>query len=964
MSITIGSFGDDMIVSGDGDDVIISLSGNDVIVSGDGDDIVVSGSGDDYIDAGAGDDTVIAGSGDDIIYGGSGYDLLIAGSGNDYVDGGDDNDLIIGNSGNDILIGGSGNDIVLAGSGDDLALYNIDNNQGYFDYYDGGSGTDTLELTVTADYLVNTLNLDRSGQDLIDYFNNAGKTVDFSNYGINLVARNFENININVINTDPVANDDAANANEDGPAINIDLTANDTDVDGDDVEIASIDTTGTLGSVIVNADNDSVTYDPNGQFESLGSGEMAQDVFSYSVEDGFGGSDSATVTVTILGANDAPTVAAAANANGLEDQAYSISNDDLLALINADDVDISDKNNLAIIIAAGSVVNGTLVQAGDDLNPWIFQPDADFNGDMSFSYQVSDDEGLLSNSGLATIAIAAVNDAPSFVIGDDQMVIAGVGAQSVSMWASDISAGPANESDQSLMFLVSTDNDAAFVALPTIDAATGDLNYELQSSFVGTVNIDVSLQDDGGTANGGDDTSDAQSFMITADVGQIIQGDDNNNVLFGNDTDNIIYPGGGTDEVHAAGGDDVIIFTEPSQYADADIIDGGAGVDLVVFDPTAIEYGLAAALGALGQAALPGHQIGEYFNQNKDSGVVDYGDFNSPNITINTVLIDVESVAYLVKDGGGIGIEYVTGSDGSDEIVTQASIISVINANDGNDILQSAANISFLNPEAGSDTIFANPTAADFVILREGYGDNVVNGFDLTNDVLFINIPDINLLGNDPTVANPFFSVGDDGSGNLQLTLSSDGSSVTFMGVDPLDAANLAVLEAPTLFTDGNDTVNFNSTLNTVLTFNMLYSFDNMTNAGDGNDDVTLSTAINGEGVLFSGGAGDDTLRSQSTGENDRVAGDSGADTFVFTNVDNGQDTIVDFSQADGDQVDLQAFQLGLLPDPQAALTAAISDNGDGNAVIDLAQLGGSVDDQVTLLGVQSADLSATDFIL
>jgi VCBS repeat-containing protein len=104
-------------------------------------------------------------------------------------------------------------------------------------------------------------------------------------------------------NTPPIANDDAAEANEDGPAIIIDVLANDTDPDASDtLTVQSIDTTGTSGLVTNNGTN--VTYDPNGQFESLNDGETATDTFTYTISDGSGGTDTATVTVTITGVTD------------------------------------------------------------------------------------------------------------------------------------------------------------------------------------------------------------------------------------------------------------------------------------------------------------------------------------------------------------------------------------------------------------------------------------------------------------------------------------------------------------------------------------------------------------------------------------------------------------------------------------------------------------------------------------
>ena len=44
-----------------------------------------------------------------------------------------------------------------------------------------------------------------------------------------------------------------------------------------------------------------LAYDPNGQFENLAVGETAIDTFTYTVTDGNGGTDVATVNVTITG---------------------------------------------------------------------------------------------------------------------------------------------------------------------------------------------------------------------------------------------------------------------------------------------------------------------------------------------------------------------------------------------------------------------------------------------------------------------------------------------------------------------------------------------------------------------------------------------------------------------------------------------------------------------------------------
>ena len=114
------------------------------------------------------------------------------------------------------------------------------------------------------------------------------------------------------------------------------------------------------------------------------------------------------------------------------------------------------------------------------------------------------------------ITVTAVNDAPSFDLpaSPNQTVLQDSGPQTVSGFATNISAGPSDESGQTLTFNVSNDNNALFSAQPAIDAS-GELTYESASGATGTALVSVSLSDDGGTANGGDDTSATQQFTIT-----------------------------------------------------------------------------------------------------------------------------------------------------------------------------------------------------------------------------------------------------------------------------------------------------------------------------------------------------------------------------------------------------------------------------------------------------------------
>lgn len=131
------------------------------------------------------------------------------------------------------------------------------------------------------------------------------------------------------------------------------------------------------------------------------------------------------------------------------------------------------------------------------------------------------DNGGTAGGGLDTsaaqvfvITVTPVNDVPSFTAGLDQTVTQDSGAQSVAAWASDLSAGPANESTQLLDFLVSNDNAALFSSGPSI-TSDGTLTYTPAAGASGSATVTVQIHDDGGTTDGGVDTSVPQTFTIT-----------------------------------------------------------------------------------------------------------------------------------------------------------------------------------------------------------------------------------------------------------------------------------------------------------------------------------------------------------------------------------------------------------------------------------------------------------------
>ena len=163
-------------------------------------------------------------------------------------------------------------------------------------------------------------------------------------------------------------------------------------------------------------------------------------------------------------------------------------------------------------------LNGVAVAADDeiaraDLPQLTFAPDSNFNGAITFSFNASDGQLFANADATATLDVAAVNDAPSFVVGSDQNVNQNSGAQKVQSFIPKFSAGPANEAGQKLSFIVTTDNNALFSVQPAINS-NGALTYTLAPKASGTAKVSVTLKDDGGMENGGQNTSEAQSFNI------------------------------------------------------------------------------------------------------------------------------------------------------------------------------------------------------------------------------------------------------------------------------------------------------------------------------------------------------------------------------------------------------------------------------------------------------------------
>jgi hypothetical protein len=234
-------------------------------------------------------------------------------------------------------------------------------------------------------------------------------------------------------------------------------------------------------------------------------------------QDNGGGSDTSSVhtfTITVGAANDAPSFTSGANQVVLEDAgAQSVA-----GWATAISAGPANESAQTVSFNAGSTNPGLFtvqpsVAANGTLN---YTPAANANGAATVTVTAQDNGGGSDTSSVHTftITVGAVNDAPSFTAGANQSVLSLLGAQTVPGWAAGIVAGPSDESAQSVTFTVSNNNSGLFTVQPTI-AANGTLSYTPTLLAIGTATVTVRAVDNGGSANGGSDTSAPQTFTIS-----------------------------------------------------------------------------------------------------------------------------------------------------------------------------------------------------------------------------------------------------------------------------------------------------------------------------------------------------------------------------------------------------------------------------------------------------------------
>ncbi len=610
-------------------------------------------------------------------------------------------------------------------------------------------------------------------------------------------------------------------------------------------------------------------------FNFLAAGETLTLTYGVQVSDGHGGTDSTNITIIIHGTNDAPvlTAPAATLAHGTEDTGYTISATDLLA-------GFTDVDGDTLAISGLTADHGTLADNGD--GTWTFSPAANYNGPVSLSYNVVDGHGG-STAATQDFVLDAVNDAPALT-GMAATLAHGTEDTGYTISAADLLAG-----------FTDVDGDTLAISGLTADHGTladngdGTWTFSPAANYNGPVSLSYSVVD----GHGGS-TAATQGFVLDAvNDAPALTG---TAATLAHGTEDTGYTISATDLL--AGFTDVDGDTLAISGLTADhgtLADNGDGT--WTFSPAANYNGL----------------VGLSYN------VVD-GHGGSTAATQGFVLDAVADPALI----GGVD----TGSVTEDAALTTAQGQLTLSDPDGPTSFTSTSQSgSYGNFSMGSDGLWTyallngdadtnalnngdHPTETFVVQSADGTSHNVVITVNGHSDFAYV-APTIFTGTGDPndndseTVTGANAQTGSSGPDTLTGSVNND-KIAGGAGNDIINAG------------DGNDSQLYgqagNDTLNGGTGADKLWG-------GSGDDllygyqaPAASSSALDGADDIY-GGSGNDQIFGQNSADlivggfgADLLTGGTGADTFRYLDVRDTGDTITDFSQAQGDRIDLTAL--------------------------------------------------------
>jgi len=206
-------------------------------------------------------------------------------------------------------------------------------------------------------------------------------------------------ITVTPVNDRPVAVNDSFTTDEDTPVTGNVLT-NDFDPDGNNtIQSAEVVTGPSNGTLTFNSTTGEFTYTPGLNFNGT-------DSFTYTISDGSLTSEEATVTITVEPVNDPPVA--------VNDTIATNEDTQVTGNVLTNDTDPEGKATIVSAAVVTGPSNGTLT-FNETTGEFTYTPNANFNGTDSFTYEITDNSGAVSNTATVTINVIAVDDPPAAV---------------------------------------------------------------------------------------------------------------------------------------------------------------------------------------------------------------------------------------------------------------------------------------------------------------------------------------------------------------------------------------------------------------------------------------------------------------------------------------------------------------------------------------------------------------------
>ncbi|MCF6323456.1 MAG: hypothetical protein L3J89_03885 [Gammaproteobacteria bacterium] len=560
-------------------DTINGGNQGDYLYGGAGNDIISGNAGADYIEGNAGTDTLLGGAGNDTLLGGTGDDILSGDANDDNLYGGNDNDVLNGGGGTDRLYGGAGDDILIGGAGDNVA-----------DVLEGGTGMDT--------YIFNS----GDGSDLIRDTDGLGQII----YDGNVLIGGLETATAN-----EYQNDDGS------------LTYR---LNGNFLQIIGVD-----GVVSV---------------ENFNNGDLGINLIETP-------EPVATTTITtFIGNEDALQIdgMTASNFNADLAGADPLTPNQITLASNIDAVYVGDQNDFVNVL---DIAN----------NPGIQLYGGEGNDTLSASSQtdsaVAGAEGayLYGEGGNDTLVGSSRVDWLVGGLGHDYLDGGGAEDILLGMDGNDLLFG---EDGQDYLY-GSAGNDWLYggAGIDTLVGGTGN------DTLFGDTESGVIATWDGANEAVGffpanaywTYTESVLALNQTQDVAVTEVGDD---ILFGGDGNDAIFGGGGNDQIYGGrdddqlygeAGDDLFLYTEGDGF---DRVNGGDGIDTLQGSAGDDTIGLSTFSGSNTVEVIDGGAGSNIIQNNNYSNTLDFS---------GTTLVNIAAIY------GMAGNDSLTGSTGNDTLV-------------------------------------------------------------------------------------------------------------------------------------------------------------------------------------------------------------------------------------------------------------------------------------------------------